>query len=215
MNYEDEIEEFFKTSYVEDSLAYIGLTTKVEHAFRDQFAFYLYKQYPDKIIAREYSGGKNLRTDLAVIDPKTNEVEHIEFKACYAFDLIKINNKATKEATEADFNKYDDKDLHDHKVTIIRLSIRTNKCPQRVRQNKNENIVKYQNKWEGAFRNIESDTAEKQKELSLDYINKWFPSDGKHVLKAYGSIELGSAFGVEVSLDYYIIQENVEIRNKR
>jgi hypothetical protein len=199
MNYKAEIEAFFKDSYIEDSLAYLSLTTKVEHPFRDQFAFYLHKKYPEAIVSREYSDDFFKRVDLAIISTHKHK-EYVEFKACYAFDLKLDKNMSTKNAILRDFDKY--KSEASNNVTSIKLSIRTNKYPEKG----NEYIPKkYLKGMESVF-NEYPDT-EKQREFSIINMTTWFPPNkGGRELKEYGTVRLGCSVGVEVFLDYFIIQ---------
>jgi len=73
-------------AFLPDELAYLALTQKVEHAFRDSLAFRLHQQIqgmPHLLVCREWN-----RTDLAVVDG-TQPKLLLEAKAIYTFDILK------------------------------------------------------------------------------------------------------------------------------
>lgn len=195
MDISNEFRDYFKTAYDMGSLAFLGLTTKVENPFRDQFAYYLYKKYSSSLkISREYSNGQNLRVDLAILDGESKFL--IEFKACYSFDLLSSDYKLYQTEILKDRKKYVNKNLSN--VTYILLSIRTDIRPA----DKYKDVIKYYKYMKKAFNNY---TSEQQKSLSFKSVNQWF--DGSNVLKVKDSdsFYLGIAYGVNVFLDYFII----------
>jgi len=197
MNFTLEIEDFFNQVYLIDSLAYLGLSTKVENPFRDQLAFFLHQKYSGSIVSREYSNGNNLRVDLAILNESTKSKEFIEFKACYAFDLINGSNDLYKRQISSDNNKY--KLEENTNVTFILLSIRTDKCPEK----KYDSIVKYLYSMRPAYKKY---SADEQRVISIDNVRKWFSDDCSLKLMAFDTKNLGEAFGVQVYLDYFIIK---------
>lgn len=72
----------FRTS----ELAYLALTSKIEHAFRDRLAFLLHTLYlaDGYLIAREWD-----RVDLVAVGPTGLPQILIELKAAYSFDVCK------------------------------------------------------------------------------------------------------------------------------
>jgi hypothetical protein len=191
-----DLKDFFDTAYDMGSLAFLGLTTKVENPFRDQFAYYLYKKYSSSLkISREYSNGQNLRVDLAMLEGNNKYL--IEFKACYSFDLLRYDYKLYQTQIFKDRDKYADKDLFN--VTYILLSIRTEICPI----NNYKDVIKYYGDMVKAFDNYTSD---QQKNLSFDSVNRWFDGNDGLKVKSSGSFDLGKAYGVNVYLDYFIIE---------
>ncbi len=78
-----EVERAFDT----DELAYLALTQKVEHAFRDKLAFRLHKMFeqtrPGLLVCREWQ-----RADLAIVDGKS-PLLILEAKAGYTFDIMR------------------------------------------------------------------------------------------------------------------------------
>lgn len=195
MDISNEIRDFFDTAYDVGSLAFLGLTTKVENPFRDQFAYYLYKKYSSSLkISREYSNGQNLRVDLAIIEGKKKHF--IEFKACYSFDLLRYDYKLYQNEILKDRDKYTNKDLNN--VTYILLSIRTDICPIEYYKD----IIKYYGDVVRAFNKYSSDD---QKKLSFESVNRWFDGSDGLIVKSSGSRDLGKAYNVNVYLDYFII----------
>ncbi len=79
LNIVAEIQEDFK----DDELAYLAVTSKIEHPLRDRIAFALHKRLQDDFfICREWQSIKGNRTDLAIIGKKDNKPKLlIEFKA--------------------------------------------------------------------------------------------------------------------------------------
>ncbi len=67
-----------------DELAYLALTSKVELPIRDRLAFALHRRLDNRLVAREWK-----RVDLAILadDGDTPELL-LEAKALYTFDLI-------------------------------------------------------------------------------------------------------------------------------
>src|SRR5690348_7326338 len=66
-------------------LAYLALTSKIEHPIRDRMAFYLHSKFSGagSIVAREWK-----RVDLAVIASDGKPSCLVELKACYTFDAL-------------------------------------------------------------------------------------------------------------------------------
>jgi hypothetical protein len=73
-----EIQDEFRT----DELAYLAITSKIEHALRDRIAFSLHKLHQDNyLICREWCKDRK-RTDLAILGIKDTKPKLlIEFKA--------------------------------------------------------------------------------------------------------------------------------------
>ena len=74
-----------ETDFKKGELAYLAMTSKIENPLRDRIAFALHTQFGDKyFICREWNKGgeKSNRTDIAIIDRKTEDVKClIELKA--------------------------------------------------------------------------------------------------------------------------------------
>jgi hypothetical protein len=70
-------------SFAPGELAYLALTSKLQHPIRDRLAWTLHTTLPDRVVAREWR-----RTDLAVLDASgTVPLALIEAKALYTFDV--------------------------------------------------------------------------------------------------------------------------------
>lgn len=85
----------------ENELAYLALTTKVELPFRDRIAFRLHQDYAPAgcIVAREWN-----RIDLAVLASDGSPLCLVELKAMYTFDAMG-NLRFFTDATTADEQK--------------------------------------------------------------------------------------------------------------
>ena len=79
-------------SFAPNELAYLALTSKIEHPIRDRLAWAMHTElWPEYLSAREWR-----RTDLAVLDRQASPVVLLEAKAMYSFDGC----------TEAGFSQY-------------------------------------------------------------------------------------------------------------
>jgi hypothetical protein len=68
--------------FATNELAYLALTSKPEHAVRDRLAFALHEKLaPDTLVAREW-----FRTDLAILRRPAEPVLLVELKSIYSFD---------------------------------------------------------------------------------------------------------------------------------
>lgn len=199
MDFGAELNDFFTNHYQENSLAYLGLSAKVENPFRDQFAFFLHKKYPDDFVSREYSNGGNQRVDLAVINEGKGSKEFIEIKACYAFDLINHLEEQYKRQILTDYSKYPTEKIAN--ITFILLSIRTDNCPS----DKYKTIVKYYNKMSKCHKKIHS--TDEQRTRLMANIQRWFANEHRVKLWLSETKNLGQAFGVNVYLDYFILKK--------
>ena len=77
----DEIGDTFE----ENELAYLAVTSKIEHPFRDRLSFLLHKRYEAEgyLVAREWK-----RIDMAILNHEGEPLILIELKAMYTFDAI-------------------------------------------------------------------------------------------------------------------------------
>lgn len=184
-----EINSFFDEHYKNNSLAYYGLTTKVEIPFRDAFSYYLFEKYSNqKLIAREL-----MRTDLVILNSNSEIESSIEFKAWYSFDLTS-KNKNVVIGAENDFDKYDNEKVNNY---YIILSIRPLNLPDK----KYKKIIKY-------YPGIKSESIKNNNDnsfkKSLDSIEELFSKSEKLKLSNNGSSLVGDVFGSKVYLDYFI-----------
>lgn len=79
-----------KTDFSKDELAYLAITSKVEHPLRDKIAFKLHEKNKNLTVCREYlirKGQKPPRIDVACIDASNNLKTLMEFKAHSSIDF--------------------------------------------------------------------------------------------------------------------------------
>jgi hypothetical protein len=72
-------------AFEENELAYLAVTSKIEHPFRDRLSFLLHRRYEAEgyFVAREWK-----RIDMAVLNHEGQPVCLIELKAMYTFDAL-------------------------------------------------------------------------------------------------------------------------------
>jgi len=96
---EKTIERAISTLKVDDELAYLSLTSKIEQPLRDKIAFIFYRKFKGNIlVCREWKSSKpkknQKRIDLALINKKNKKVKTlVEFKAYYLFDYSRVSKK--------------------------------------------------------------------------------------------------------------------------
>lgn len=81
----DIISNIKTTSFLDDELAYLAVTKKVEDPLRDAVSFQIHKKLllleSSSIVCREYQIGKRISIDTSIIDQNNNPEILIEFKA--------------------------------------------------------------------------------------------------------------------------------------
>lgn len=89
MAFEENIKKAIRSvenAFIPNELAYLALTQKVEHAFRDKLAFILHRNFENLenefVVCREWA-----RADLAILEER-NPVLIVEAKAGYTFDIL-------------------------------------------------------------------------------------------------------------------------------
>lgn len=175
-----------------NELAYLALTTKVEHPIRDRLAFRLHQDYdPHFVVAREWH-----RIDLAVLDPDGTPAGLVELKAMYTFDAFGALKHYTH-ATTADEEKA--LRLAHHHTSVYSLLLATHL--DRMVPAKLARAVKYS---AGINRAIVSrgDAAAVHKE-AISAISQGLT--GRSVV-SQGEINGGSAFGIGVSVLYWLVK---------
>ena len=79
-----------ESAFLQNELAYLALTQKVEHVFRDKLAFLLHQRLqtgkPSYVVCREWQ-----RADLAILENQL-PVLIVEAKAGYSFDIMRGDN---------------------------------------------------------------------------------------------------------------------------
>lgn len=88
------------STFEDDELAFLSLTSKNEFVIRDRVAFQIHRMNPHLVVAREYR-----HIDLAILEQETL-VDVLEFKSWYTFDFLE-QPKGVSAATKKDFQKND------------------------------------------------------------------------------------------------------------
>jgi hypothetical protein len=173
-------------SFAPDELAYLALTSKVEHAVRDRLAWALQTELGDAVVAREWK-----RCDLAILDDLAVPLALIEAKAMYSFDagsaarsryLAWIGNDIRKARVLDQSSRAD--------VFALLLSIHVEGVLDAP-----AGVVKYR-------RDIERRSApglrERSRDVMLDTLAHLGPV-------CCGALACGSSFSAAVSVDYYLV----------
>lgn len=178
--------------FATDELAYLALTSKVELPIRDRLAFRLFlafKSTPDLCVAREWK-----RFDLAILDVGKPSVI-LEAKAMYSFDMFTSKAEAQYPCAihkdVLNFHEYTERtqlSIHPQLVTLL-LATHPYSPPSRSL----DGIVKYNAQVHSC--------APPSVEALLDRVESFF-SD--HPRLQLGEIAAGRAFGVDVSVFYWL-----------
>ena len=169
-------------------MAYLALTSKAEHPFRDKLAFSLYERLPrDRyIVSREWTargaGGKTKRVDLAVLNPTGRPVCLLELKAMYSFDV------AEKYAARTEADEIDALSSAEDCPTVLSLLLATHpkgEIPRSLR-----GVIKYDSGINSARRKLGSHELVREnvvKSVACAY--------GQRQPVFQGNFDAGSAFG--------------------
>jgi len=187
--------------FAPDALAYLALTSKPEFVIRDQLAFHLHRQLADDglISAREWK-----RADLALLREHAPAVL-LELKAMYTFDALRRNGSPAEYEclVRQDIEKA--LRLAEPETQVFALLLATH--PHGPIADKYAGVVKYLRKWNGELaRNREAEVVREQAHAQ---VSKWFPAaPGIEI----GSIPAGEAFGVRVSVEYWLLGPFIRAR---
>lgn len=200
----------------QDELAYLALTSKIEHPFRDRFAYCLYKRYPQLTVSREWN-----RVDLAILNDSGPEIL-IELKAMYSFDMFstvkKCPNALDKNNVNSsnmipNYNEYRTAVDNDVKK-LITISEKRQPKPElftlllcthphsSLNQKIPEGVIKYKPKINGFYNNkycIDKTIIEKVEDCFETLTNP-----PKHKVTVFGQIDGGTAFDIKVTLYYWL-----------
>jgi len=174
-----------------DELAYLTLTSKVEHVVRDKLAWRLQSRLPEQRVAREWK-----RTDIAVLNIDNTPALLLEAKALYSLDggrQVAIRwysaaiaaDLAKARALSGDTKVYAAV-LATHPLSPIRRELRQ--------------VVKYGSQVNSAFTRLGS----------ADAVRAEFQKTFLSIFKALGQVKEGSlpqghAFGVGVHIDWWLV----------
>lgn len=181
------------TEFQVNELAYLAATCKIEFPIRDKLAFYLHTKYQTEkyIVAREWD-----RIDLAIVNQFGKPMCFVELKAMYTFDAIKNPQKFT-DATSADERKA--RALAGPKTSVYSLLLATHL--DGAIDPLFGKTIKYS---AGINRAILSHQgASRVRERASEAINEKLTS--RNVVRC-GEINGGSAFGIGVSVLYWLVR---------
>lgn len=181
--------------FQKDELAFLALTTKIELPLRDRWAYLLYKKLKSEnfIVSREWK-----RMDLAILKNEIPEAL-IQLKAMYTFnaalDAENINGYAKYTLDdEKKATRFASKDTATYSVLLVTH-------PSAIISSKLSGIVKYHTGINKALRKFGC-----PKEVAVEAkrnINNKFKNRN---VTASGELPGGKAFGVGVSVMYWIIR---------
>ena len=180
------------TKFMPNELAYLALTSKVEHPIRDRLAFSLHsdaKLCNKYLIAREWK-----RFDLAIIGSGNEPAALVELKAMYTFDMFapkaalqypgKINSDREKT-----FNYISKHELPNTEGYTLLLATHIDGDIQ----DEHVGIVKYA---KGIRKFGSTDMAQVLKKVESHF--------SMHKQSCKGKIVAGNAFGYKVSILYWL-----------
>lgn len=177
-----------------NELAYLALTTKIEHPLRDRWAFRLFKEFFDKqTVSREW-----LRTDLAILE-NGNPLALIELKAMYTFDaaLDPEGIRGFCDAMDDDITKASH--LADKSTDIYTVLLATH--PKQKIEEKLEGVVKYMSSINRAIELYGSEEA--VAEQAIDAVNKRLKNNN---IISSGVLSGGEAFTVPTDVYYWLVR---------
>jgi hypothetical protein len=187
------------STFAHDELAYLALTGKPELLIRDRLAFWLHEKVgSDQIlVAREW-----LRTDLAILLRPKAPVCLIELKAMYTFDAAstKYDGSAWTDRTAKDELKA--RRLADESTEVYSVLLATH--PHMNIPEDLHGVVKYAaeiNRWNKA-----NGGAEAVRQAACKNV-KAHAADRELIV--HGEIEAGSAFGIDVSVLFWLMRHQL------
>ena len=184
-----------EASCVKNEIAYLALTSKIEHPFRDRLAYALHLQLGEQyIVSREWK-----RADLAILQDRI-PIALIELKAMYTFDAI-IDFDHYSCQIEADFTKMNGLAASAQHYCILLAT-----HPKKRIEPYLFGVAKYN---AGINRSIKIESEEQIKQKANQNV---FNKFGENTIIARGSITGGSSFGIETDVVYWLIGEDNSIR---
>jgi hypothetical protein len=181
-------------AYLPDELAYLALTQKVEHAFRDSLAFKLHQllqAQPDLLVCREWH-----RTDLAVVRD-AQPLLLLEVKAIYTFDILKSGAQHPyPELLQQDIEKSQAWQIGGNNSTLEVLALLVATRPHDPPSSAYREAVKYYGgvvKYATTSNNVAAAHAEVQRRVNLSLVH-------------HAEVQGGRAFGVGVSVAYWLFK---------
>ncbi len=179
--------------YQKDELAYLALTSKIELPFRDRLAYRLQRELEQlgdgRWVSREWK-----RFDLAILREREQPVALVELKAMYSFDMFQSRGlQLYPRLIASDQEKMDGARRKHAAVDDYILLLSTH--PHDTPDPRYMDTVKY-------YRQIKA-AKHRDPDAQAAVVQRHFLD---HVTVAQDVIECGSAFGVEVSLYYWLMK---------
>jgi hypothetical protein len=188
----------FRRYEAADELSYLAVTSKIEIPFRDRLAFLLHRDHFDAgyLVAREWD-----RVDLAIVAPATGRPETlIEVKAAYSFDASKSAPWFVREISD-DLVKV--RRIGGPETDIYALLLVTHVAG------------KIEPRYEKVIRNSAGINRAIERMRSHEHV---LAAAEQNLASIYGSRIVdhgkggrGEAFGLEVSLFYWLIGEGLPV----
>ncbi|HEY5378096.1 MAG TPA: hypothetical protein VIJ78_00990 [Pseudolabrys sp.] len=174
-----------------NELAYLAITSKIEGAVRDRLAFALHNKLEGRFVTREWN-----RVDLAVLNANRQPDALIELKAMYTFDPL-LKGRYYTDATSRDEEKAFGKGGPAAEVYSLLLASHLHaQVPIDLKQ-----IAKYSSGVNKCLKQYETHDAVRAaaRERVKDELR------GRDLVRndILGS---GSAFGIEVSVEYWLVR---------
>lgn len=183
-------------SFRKDELAYLAITSKSEHPFRDRLAYLLHKRYEADgyAVCREWK-----HIDLAVLSPNGREVCLVEIKFMYTGDILYPDSGYKFEIlTRNDMNKAR-RVASDATVAVYSLLIAVN--PSNTFEERNT-VVKYRGKIAKALR--KHVTGAQVRAEAVKAVREKFA--GRNIVHE-GEVPGGAVFGSEVTVLFWLVRD--------
>ena len=181
-------------SFAPGELAYLALTSKIERPLQDRLAWSLHTQLPDLVVSREWK-----RTDLAILDAQAAApLALLEAKAMYTADLA-----GEQPDSAADYPALMRGDIEkawrlvpEGYAQVFALALATHPMSTPVNW---PNVIKYVSH---TRRKLHQFGEAGVREMAADTMKRRLPGLGPVYS---GSLRGGTAFGVEVAVDWWLV----------
>jgi hypothetical protein len=194
-----ELKGFVETLKDDTTMAYVGMATKIEGQFRNCFAAYLNVKYGKKLpTAIEYK----TRIDLALLDAKGNLSAAVEFKACISADLEPGPKKRERYIKKAACD-IDNRQNAGIKTFAVLLAVNPYCLPEPG--SVDSRLVKYYTSMKKFLKTCPSPGTYYQ--CSLQGIRRDSKDRGLTLVDS-GSQMLGTVFGCNIELLYYVLKRS-------
>jgi hypothetical protein len=179
-------------SFEDGELAYLALTSKIEHPIRDRMAFHLHTKFAEDhfLIAREWR-----RVDIAVISPQGNPACLVELKAMYTFDALERRPWFVA-PVDSDLKKISQYNLPSTNIfaVILGTHVHGTVSPEFTE------VVKYADLIERAY--SKNSRSQSIRDLALEAVRNLYADR----IGFQGHLPAGSAFGLEVTMHWWLVR---------